>query len=260
MRQEYTSPEKIQAFWNKRANLGLKAGTNDVIAKKLEMKQISNHISDGLTVLDLGCGNGMTAIELAKRYKIKILGVDYAKEMIKTAKELLKKEEENLKGSVTFCVGNVLELDDKFGTFDVICTERVLINLANWQEQQEGIKRIASILNPRGKYLMCENSQNSLDNINKVREGLGLEIIIYPWHNRYLRDEELREVTIPGLSLELEEEFTSSYYFLSRIVNAKLSADEGREPKYEDPINLLSLSLPVFGNFAQTKMWIWKKT
>jgi len=77
------------------------------------------------------------------------------------------------------------------------------------------------------------------------------------WHNRYMRDEEL--ATVDCLKLEKVVDFSSTYYFLSRVVNAYLAAKEGREPEYDSPLNQMALFLPSMGGLGQNRIWLWRK-
>jgi len=45
-------------------------------------------LRDGQRVLDVGCGNGITAIELARRFAVRLTGVDYAEELLTAARDL----------------------------------------------------------------------------------------------------------------------------------------------------------------------------
>ncbi|HEX2385473.1 MAG TPA: methyltransferase domain-containing protein [Candidatus Binatia bacterium] len=247
----------ICAFWNSRAGLGEAAGSRDIIAKQLEIEAIASYVRDGMRVLDAGCGNGLTAIELARRYDIEVIGVDFASAMIAAAEGML--EGQRLKGSVSFGLGDVRSLG-QFRGFDLIYTERVLINLTDWQAQKDAIAAIGDALGERGLYIMCENSQDGLDHMNGLRECVGLSRITPPWHNRYLRDAEIEQAKFPALSLEGIDYFSSTYYFLSRVVTAWQAAQNGREPDYDDPINQLALQLPRFGRFGQGRIWLWRKT
>ena len=250
-------PKDVRAFWNSRAGLGKWAGTRDVTAKQLEIEAIAGYVRDGMRVLDFGCGNGITAIELARRYEVDVTGVDFAEQMVAAASELAQAQE--LKGRVGFQIGQV-ENPTPMGKFDLIYTERVLINLSDWPAQRQALRSILDLLADAGLYVMCENSQDGLDKINLLREQLNLPAITPPWHNRYLRDEELREFTHPGVNLEGMNFYSSTYYFLSRVVNAWLAAHEGKEPEYEAPINQLCLRLPPVGDLGQGRIWLWRKT
>jgi ubiquinone/menaquinone biosynthesis C-methylase UbiE len=249
--------ENIRNYWNERATLGQLAGSKDYLAKQLEIEAIAKYVKDGQKVLDFGCGNGITAIELARRYSIDIIGIDYAGEMVKAASGLAKNE--SLKGNVSFITGEIQDLEHFKERFDLIYTERVLINLSDFSSQKHAIITLTHLLKPDSLYVMCENSQDGLNSINMLRKQIGLSEIKPPWHNRYFNDDEIMELRIPGIVLYKVEDYSSTYYFLSRIVNAWLAKNEGREPDYNAPINQLSLLLPSIGSFGQGRIWVWKK-
>jgi ubiquinone/menaquinone biosynthesis C-methylase UbiE len=248
---------KIRDFWNKQANFGKWAGSRDLIAKELEIEAIATYISEWTEILDFGCGNGITAMELARRYNVRILGIDYAEEMIREAEKL--REGVVLKGTVNFRVGDIMSLAEIGNNFDTIYTERMIINLPDWQSQKEAIISIVSLLKPGGAYLMCENSQDALNKINSFRARIDLPKISPPWHNRYLNDNEILALTLPDIKLERIDYYSSTYYFLSRIVNAWLAQQNGTEPDYDSPVNHLALRLPPYGDLGQGRIWVWRK-
>lgn len=249
----------VQDFWNERAVLGAAAGSNDVIAKQIEIEALSRYAKDGSKVLDFGCGNGITALELAKRYRIEIRGIDYAKEMIDSANELARQS--SLLGAASFSVGDVETLRSISERFDLVYTERVLINLRDWEEQREAIEILVGLLRPGGLYAMCENSEDGLQMINALRANVGLPPISAPWHNRYLRDSEVETLSIPGVRLEDVNCYSSTYYFLSRVINASLAAKSGEPPAYDAPVNQLALALPPLGGrLGQGRIWVWRKS
>jgi ubiquinone/menaquinone biosynthesis C-methylase UbiE len=208
-------------------------------------------------VLDMGCGNGITAIELARQYEVDVKGFDFAQEMVKAATDLAA--DQTLKGSVEFQVGNVMDVSNISDKFDLIYTERTLINLPDWPTQAQGLKNIVSLLAPGGLYVMCENSQDGLDKINDFRKQIDLSEITPPWHNRYLRDAEVESLEVPNAKLEGVNYYSSTYYFLSRVVNAWFAAQEGHDPDYNAPVNLLALKLPAVGDLGQGRIWLWRK-
>lgn len=257
MSSSEASREDVLAFWNSRAGLGQWAGTRDVPAKQLEMAAIAGHVREGMRILEVGCGNGITAIELARRMAVSIIGIDYAEEMIVAAQSLLAGQQ--LKGSVEFRTGDVTKLPDFQRAFDLIYTERVLINLPDWPAQRAAIEGIMQMVAPGGVYVMCENSQDGLEKINELRARVELPRIDAPWHNRYFRDAELATLSIPGVTLESVEYYSSTYYLLSRVINASLAARAGIEPDYDSPINKLALQLPPIGDLGQGRIWLWRK-
>ena len=49
---------KVKMHWDRQAAKGELSGTQDRIAKRLEMEAISRYVKDGMRVLDVGCGCG----------------------------------------------------------------------------------------------------------------------------------------------------------------------------------------------------------
>lgn len=252
-----TTRHEIHAHWSRRAKLGQAAGTNDLILKQLEIDAIASYVSAGMRILDAGCGNGFTAAEIARRFNVSIEGFDFSEEMVQEARAYVATK--NIKGTVSFHVGDLCNPQKDFGTFDMVYSERAVINLLTWSDQKRAISSLCGKLNIGGCYVMCENSQDGLDQINRLRGPLGLDPITPPWHNRYLLDKEIQGFDVPGIRLEAVNYFTSTYYFLSRVVNAALAAEKGHEPDYEAPVNRLALKLPPLGELGQTRIWLWRK-
>lgn len=248
--------DAVRDYWNDRAWKGLYAGSNDPVLKELEMRELSRHIRDGMTLLDAGCGNGLTALYLAERHEVDITGVDFAPAMIDAARVHLTVHSVagTLSGTARFEVADIRELLD-LPQYDVVYTERAIINLPTWEEQRDAIRGLLKRLKPRGRLLLCEASQDGLDRINAMRALLDLPAIEPPPYNRYLRFKELCE-GMGGFMSGLVD-FTSTYYFTSRVLNAALARDEGRTPDYHDRLNDYAMNLPSIGDCGQVKLWIW---
>jgi SAM-dependent methyltransferase len=249
--------DKVLEYWNQRAGLAEKAGSDDVLAKKLEMRAINNQIKDGMQVAEFGCGNGETAIQLYKNNKIELDCYDFSPLMIKNA--VLNAKEHGLEEKIKFQVNDIRSESDLNCKYDVIYSERMIINLPDWDTQVNAIKYITSNLKTGGRYLMCENSIQGLNKINEFRALAGLEKIVPPWHNLYINDDNILNLSINGVRLIEVEAFSSTYYFLSRVVNAWLANRAGVKPSYDSPINHLALELPSEGDFSQGKLWIFEK-
>jgi len=255
--------QKNKDFWQKQA---IKHTTNslavnfDKLENELEQDNLIKNISNNQTILDLGCGNGLTTIDLAKRFQnCHFLGLDFIPEMIDAANN--KKEELGLK-NIEFKVASATNLNlpksiDK--KFDVIITKRLLINLHN-DLKFKAIQNISSLLKKEGKYIMIECFKEPLDKINKIRELLSLEIIKQHAFNEYLNLKILNYLK-QFFILQKEIDFESFYYFISRIFNAHLSKGK---PDYLSEINKLSVKLskkginPIQG-YAPEKMLVFKK-
>lgn len=243
------------AYWNERACLGERAGTDDWIAEELERRAIEKYVRDGMRILEVGCGAGGLALRLAEKYDIAINAYDLSPEMIAMA--LYNGRQKPRRGSIIFEVGDVCSLGDEHH-YDLAITERCIINLGTWAKQRDAICKLFARAE---RYLMVENSQDGLDRVNGLRGLIGLTAITPPWHNRYLREAELAILAEDIDSRLCCQDITGTYAFLSRVLNAKLAAAEGREPNYQDKLNKLALELPtsLINGLGQTKLWIWSR-
>ena len=249
--------DDVLEFWNKQAALQEKSGSRDLIAKDLEVAALARHIRNGMDVCEFGCGNGTTAIYLARRFDIRMECFDFAQAMVDAARKTAS--EAGLGDRVRFDVADVQTEPVLHNLYDAIYTERMLINLPDWETQARAILYFARHLKPGGRLLLCENSRQGLEKVNSLRAMVELAPISPPWHNCYLDDSEVATLKGEGLEFSGMEPFSSTYYFLSRVVNAWLSGQQGLEPAYDAEINKLALSLPPFGDCAQGKLWIFDK-
>ena len=256
--------KKIKAFWDEEARkkgASLYATIPDFYLKQIEIKSILTHVKDGNNVLDIGCGNGYSSISFAKNRKINITGVDFSSEMIKAAKEALNKTPE-LKKKVNFSEGDVTKIafDKKNNNFfDIVITERCLINLVDFKAQIKALNQICLTLKKRGMYLMCEDTQNGLRKLNKLRTKFNLPEIKNRWHNVYINEKLFLREALRLFDVLAVENISSTYYITSRIINARIAMDEKIEPDYLSPINRIGSDLPALGDFGPLKLFVLQK-
>ena len=253
---------EIKKFWEEQAaqhHCSSLATSPDTIAYHLELAQMKKMIPTGSKVLDIGCGNGVKGTALAKEQDIDYTGLDYADEMIRQAHELLQSEKEPLRGKVRFLSGDILHSSSLPNeVFDIVMTDRCLINLSTTDNMISAVRNIHSLLQEKGIYLMFENSLQALENLNQVRRTFAMPDIQVRWHNIYI-DEHKFFYAIAG-EFELIEtvSFASTYYLLSRTLNALLTPP-GTEISYMSELNQLSAKLPSLGDFSPVKLFVLRK-
>jgi len=238
---------KVKEYWDAQAQKHQDnplATTGDVLAAELEIREILKYLQDGQKVLDIGCGNGYKDVEFCKQKNITLKGIDFSEEMIAIAKQ---HESDRLK----FEQGDILILTEP-DKYDIVITDRCLINLGSADEQVRAIDSIYKLLKPSGVYLMLECTKWGLANINKVRERFNLSPIEERWHNNYLNREVLQYAFLKFKPCEINS-FNSTYFLISRTINALLGN------QYDSEINQYAAQLPPLGDYAPLKLFVLKK-
>jgi len=221
----------IMGIWNARGKEDSE-GLPDHYQKDLEVAAILKHIRQGMVVLDVGCGNGQVPAEIAK-VAASVQGIDFSEVIIEKAKKLTA-------DNLTFAQGNVTRLDFKDASFDLVLSERCIINMRNDQEKELALKEIRRVLKNGGRYLMLETSRQGIESLSRYRKLLGLHEIEVPWHNQPI-DEKWLDETSNGI-FELDEVVCfGTYFFISRIIHPLLVAPEN--PKFDAKINQVAMNI-----------------
>jgi len=179
--------------------------------KELEIHFISRYLRDEHEVADIGCGDGTTIVSIAPKVK-SIIGIEHSDYLKKVA--IQKLADDKVKNA-SICDGDILETNF-CEEFDIVITERVLINLPSWELQYQAIKNIHRSLRVGGLYLMVENTNDGHNALNKLRQAVGLKLIDVHWHNLYLDYGVLCDA-VKGRFEILERSAFSLYYFLTRV-------------------------------------------
>jgi len=102
----------------------------------------------GSRVLDVGCGIGGSSRYLARRFNCNVIGVDLTQEYITAAQELSTLAGFN--GELRFHQASALELPFPSGSFDIVWTQHVQMNI---EEKQQFYSEMARVLRPGGHLL-----------------------------------------------------------------------------------------------------------
>ena len=259
----------IKEYWDNRAKQypGVpSATTNDVYLRELEISTIVQtfnqmRIPSNGSVLDVGCGDGYSTFKVAQAVSdVRFLGIDYSESMIRNARERLESQPE-LKDRVAFIVGDVTELGQAGGdsVYDFILSDRCLINLDSAESQYHVIAQIAEHTKPGGYYIAIENFIEGHENMNEARRAVGLPEIPVRWHNLYFKEQDFisrAERFFEGITFR---DFSSSYYFATRVVYSAACHMRGEEPDYNHEIHQLSVHLPWIGQFSPIRMAVLRK-
>lgn len=223
---------------------------------KLEIQLIKERIPKNSKILDAGCGEGEGTLEYSQIPGVKIHAADFSKIRLKKAAERLSKRKNVVLKKIDFL--------DKYSLdkiYDIIISQRFLINLVEWKLQQKVLLDFKSMLKKGGKLVMLEGSIGGVEALNKLRKAFGLDPIPVKWHNLFFRDKTLiKFMTENGLKL-VEENGLGEYFMLTRGVRPYFEKDLSWNAKFniiasssqiKDILNLGSVC-------SRLKLWVFEK-
>lgn len=125
-------------------------------------REISREIGlDNARVLDVGCGLGGPARMLAAEFNCKVTGVDISPEFIRTAHKL--SELVGLRDNTAFIHADALELPFADGSFDVVWTQHVQMNI---QDKGRFYSEIARVLTGSGILIYYDIFRKGTGDVN----------------------------------------------------------------------------------------------
>lgn len=256
--QDKSDVNKNLQYWNKMAEEkgdACVATIPDTYLKLLELESIYKYIKDGTIVLDVGCGNGFTCFELANRFDIKLKGIDFSEEMINVAKVNAKTKD------ITFEVCSAMQLNEPDNFYDIVLSERLIVNLPDWDTRKKGMTEICRVLKKGGILILAEAFIEPTINVDILRKIFGLTMLEDKWSKCYLSEEELLSWIKETNLYELVDidNYSSAYYFLTRVVSPAIGKLDDRRTGYLDTINRVAFMLPSEGNYGIQKTYVLRK-
>ena len=157
-------------------------------------------------VLDAGSGEGNVAINLTKKYNLRIYGVDLLDFAVKKA--ISKSKELNLQNKVKFKIGDYTELDFPNETFDGVYTMETLVHVTDYKK---ALKEFYRVLKPNGKLVLFEYSIASrkkfspkeLKIADMVNEESGMHSLPHFLHDKFpqiLKDSGFENIVVKDIT------------------------------------------------------------
>ncbi len=254
-------------WWTQRAErygTAPEASWTDLRVMELERREILPYIVDGDRVLDVGCGNGYTTLQIAREKRVRLHGVDAVPAMIKQARraELAGGRRPGLRGEVSFAEGDITALGGRAGRFDKVIAIRVVINLGSWREQLAGLRECARVLKRGGLLLLSDATLQGWRNLNRLRTEWGLPEVPMPAFNLYLDEDQVASALPDRLALVRLVNFSSTYFVTTRVLKPLLIAATGAKLDAADPgleWNRLCAQLPAWGDYGTQKLFVFRK-
>lgn len=259
------SHSEVFEFWTSQARAhgqSPSASWSDHFVIEMEVQAIAKHLADGDKVLDVGCANGYSSVELACARRIQLRGLDYIPEMIEQARIRLSTMQGKLAGSVEFEVGDITQLKEPANFYDKVVVVRVLINLGTWERQLGGLRECVRVLKPGGLLLISEATMQGWRRLNALRREWGMEDIPMPSFNQYVDQDKVTAALTGDADLVELSNFASTYYVGTRVLKPLLAQATHAPVSVADPNaewNRWFSQLPAAGDYGTQKLFVFRK-
>jgi cyclopropane fatty-acyl-phospholipid synthase-like methyltransferase len=127
--------------------------SSETVAQDNYHKQFTQllDLKSGMKVLDAGCGQGVVACYLAKKFDVSVTGITITPYEVKSAGG--RAEQMNLRAKASFLLADYANIPKAIGKFDRIYTTESLSHAVNVQKV---VDNFATLLKPGGKLVCAE--------------------------------------------------------------------------------------------------------
>ena len=210
-------------------------------------------------LLEIGCGNGHLLSLIRDRHPdSKLVGMDFSPEMVELART------RDLSGC-DIDEGDVRRLTYDDEAFDVVVSERCLINVLDADAQATALGEIARVVRPGGHVVLIEAFTDGLHNLNRARAELGFPSIPMTHHNLWFDKAWFLERIGPAFDVVMAENgdgplpptnFLSTHFFMSRVLYPAVTQTE---LAYNTEFVKFFRFLPPHGDFAPIQLFVLRK-
>lgn len=256
--------KEIMDYYRERASTDRYATSPDFNLREVEIEYLARWLKDECEVLDVGCGNGYSDLCHAALFKSNFTGIDFVQKMVEAANQM--RDQFELKGKVIFQVGDVTQLEFMDSTFDVVISQRCLLNLPNREDQWKAMKEISRVLKRGGYYLMLEGTLQGLARLNDARSLFGLEPIAeaapgYNWFSNKFDEQEMLKVAATLFERMENIQRFGMYYFISRVIHPLLVLPN--KPRYDAQINAVARQIchqiPNYEDMGHVALFVFRR-
>lgn len=197
------------------------------------------------TILDVGCGNGYTLRQIGRAFpSIDLFGVEPNEEL----RELAQRCGYIYAGDVT-----------RLGLgpdFQLVLSQRCLINLPDWPTQQKAIGELKRAVSPGRHLLFVECFDSGLAAINAARAEFELEPLSPAWHNVYLPDGLFDAEMANWTEEHVNRHFLSTHSYVSRVLFTMLAKQTPRNARF---VEFMCDALPNRGEYSRIQARLFRK-
>jgi SAM-dependent methyltransferase len=244
--------ESVLAYWNRQDVESM----YDKHLLNAEIELIRRRIPVNAKILDAGCGEGEGTVVYSAIAGVEVHAVDFSETRLAMARQRLSERSNVLIKQLDFLKEYSCDYD-----YDVVISQRFLINLLEWPLQQRVLLDLARRLKSGGRLLMLEGSQQGVDSLNELRSSLGLELIPVKWHNLFFDDDALIRFMLQNDYRLIEQDGLGAYFMLTRGIRPTLDADLDWNCEFNRLAALPTVSdqLGFRTRFSRLKLFVFEK-
>jgi ubiquinone/menaquinone biosynthesis C-methylase UbiE len=210
---------RIDEYWERADTISLL----DKNLRKLETDFALSQISANDEIADFGCGDGESTVHYAAAART-CLALEHSSRLRAAAADRFAAAGLT---NVTLVDGDALDLSAYVGRFDLVISQRLVINFMTWEEQKQVLQNIWRSLRVGGRYVMIENTFEGFEAMNEVRRAVELpNVLLHDWHNYFLHHDLLMEFLKGKFVIEKIHTF-NLYYLLTRVFVNMFAKFEG---------------------------------
>ncbi len=132
--------------------------------RMLELAVRLSRVKDGEKVLDIGCGTGLLTLTFLRKSDCRVTGIDASAEMLSYFEKKIAGL--SLGGRVQCAVADAAALKFKDESFDVVASTVAMHHI---RDKEPVIKKIFSMLKPRGRFVLGEMDMDATGELTDVR-------------------------------------------------------------------------------------------
>ncbi len=239
--------------------LAAEATMPDLVVRRKEVEALLaflDHVNPSMVrLLEIGCGNGYLIEQIVRRFgtRFQCTGIDATPQFIESARQ---------RGlTAQFQVADLRALPMPDASFDVVVSERVIINLLDPAQQVAAFGEVARVLCPGGLFTAVEGFKSGLENLNRARADFLLAPIPEPAVNNWFTQERwqlclagrFRPASSAATARLAPNNFLSSHYFMTRFFHDAIRPAGGRLRNTEMAF-FFAAALPPVGDYSPLRI------
>jgi len=251
-------------MWNQRAEtLGddEQYSSPDIFLTKRENRKM-NRLLKKLkpnSVVDFGCANGFSTLEMNRGLDGRVIGIDSAKKAIEYANKIAASVG---RPDVQFIHDDMTDTKIPDGSQEVVIMKRSLGNIPSRRLQKQTLEEAHRILVPSGRLYIYDSFQEPYEELSRLREKFGVPPLRQPNHTYLLGQQGLMEMANPLFRLDKVQDDTSTYHLITRVAYPVVMNFFGRDLErleFASGLHRVASHLPSIGNYGASKLYTLRK-